>query len=468
MMCALLQRRLATAGLLVVVVGGCAAPGSREGVIAESAGLMAPAPRFAPDGPDAEEYGASDGFPTGDRTTFFRIPFLVGSHSQLDQLFEGRLVRRADRPSRLGRAPSEPVLQYYYQGAAADLNRYLSRNPATGLLIARGETILVERYQYGRNDRHRFTSWSMAKTVTSMLVGIAIAEGRIRSVDDPASVYVPGLAGTEYGRTSLRHLLQMASGVRFTEVYSGRDDVARLARETFLQMGAGGVEAVTPFNERAVPAGTKFSYASVETQVLGLVLRSAVGRPVADYLAEKIWRPMGAEADATWLVDHAGQESTYCCINAVLRDYARLGLLLAHDGNWNGRRIIPAAWIHEATSVRPDQAHLKPGVATPFFGYGYQTWIFPGDRRMFALLGVRGQTIMVDPANRLVMVHTAVRKQPAGGGATEVGALWRAVVTTLAISSYRPPASSAPDVTRRSSGRTASPGRTGAAAGLPL
>ncbi|HEV8583605.1 MAG TPA: serine hydrolase [Methylomirabilota bacterium] len=363
--------------------------------------------------------------------TFFTVPYLVGSHSNLDRVFEARTVRRADRPSPLGRAASEPVIQYYYQGAAADLDLYLLRNPTTGLLIARGDQILVERYQYGRNDAHRFTSWSMAKTVTAMLVGIAIAEGRIRSVDDQASAYVPGLAGTEYGRTSLRHLLQMSSGVKFTEVYSGRDDVAKLARETFLQLGTGGVEAVTPFNERSVPSGTKFSYASVETQVLGLVLRSAIGRPVADYLSEKIWRPIGAEADATWIVDKSGQESTYCCINAVLRDYARLGLLLAHDGNWRGKQIIPAAWIQDATTVRPDQGHLKPRVATPFFGYGYQTWILPGERRTFALLGVRGQTIMVDPATKLVMVHTAVRKQAGGGSATEIGPLWRAVVSAV-------------------------------------
>src|SRR5205814_861117 len=404
-----LQRRLGTAGLLAVVVGGCAAPGSREGVIAESAGLMGAAPRFAPDGPDAEEYGASDGFPTGDRTTSFSTPFLVGSHSELDRIFESRLVRAGDTPSRLARAPSEPVVQYYFQGAAADLDLYLLRNPTTGLLVARDDTILVERYQYGRNDRHRFTSWSMAKTVTSMLVGIAIAEGRIRSVDDPAAAYVPGLVGTEYGRTSLRDLLQMSSGVRFVENYSGRDDVAQLARDTFLLRGPGGVEAVTRFNDRAVPAGTKFSYASVETQVLGLVLRNAVRRPVAEYLSEKIWRPIGAEADATWLVDRAGQEATYCCMNAVLRDYARLGLLLAHDRNWRGRRIVPTAWIREATTVRPEPGHLKPGVATPFLGYGYQTWILPGDRRMFLLSGVRGQAILIDPASRLVLVHTAVR-----------------------------------------------------------
>ena len=420
--------RWCSAVLLAALVAGCAAHDA--GGVAPSA-AAAPAPRFSLDGPEAEEYGAAAGFPIGDRRTFFTIPFLVGPHSNLDQVFEARLIPRADTPSRLVRAASEPVIQYYYQGAAADLDLYLLRNPTTGLLIARDDTILVERYQYGRNDRHRFTLWSMAKTVTSMLIGIAIAEGRIRSVDDLAASYVPGLSDTEYGRTSLRHLLQMSSGVRFVEDYSGRDDVARLAADTFRQVGAGGVEAVTPFNQRIVAAGTKFSYASVETQVLGLVLRNAVGRPVAEYLSEKIWKPIGAEADATWLIDRAGQEATFCCINAVLRDYARLGLLLAHDGNWRGRQIIPAAWVEEATRVHPEQNHLKPGVARPHLGYGYQVWILPGERRMFVLAGVRGQAIVVDPADRLVMVHTAVRKQAGGGSATEIIALWRAVVNTL-------------------------------------
>src|SRR4030095_10139619 len=137
----------------------------------------------------------------------------------------------------------------------------LSRYPTTGFLVARGETILVERYQYGRTDRHRFTSWSMAKTVTAMLIGIAIDEGRIRSVDDLAAVYVPALAGTEYGRTSLRHWRP-----GFTP-----DDVLQLILDTYARLGPGGVGAVTSFNDRERPAGTKFSYASVETQVLGLV-----------------------------------------------------------------------------------------------------------------------------------------------------------------------------------------------------
>lgn len=363
--------------------------------------------------------------------TYFRPPFLVGSQTHLDEIFEGRLVRRAREASSLARAASEPDIRYVFGDRSFTLDDYLARHPITGLLVARDNTILVERYQYARTDRDRFTSWSMAKTVTAMLIGIAIEEHRIRSVDDVAAAYVPALAGTEYGRTPLRHLLQMSSGVRFVEDYSGRDDVARLAADTFMRLGAGGVDAVTPFNTRAVPAGTTFSYASAETEVLGLVLRAAIGRPVADDLRDKIWQPMGAEADATWLVDRSGQEATYCCLNAVLRDWARLGLLLAHDGAWRGRRIIPAAWVHDATRVHPDQPYLAPGRATRFFGYGYQTWIFPGERRMFALLGVRGQAIYVDPASRLVLVLTAVRKQPTGAGGAETTALWRSLVDDL-------------------------------------
>jgi len=193
-----------------------------------------------------------------------------------------------------------------------------------------------------------------------------------------------------------------------------------------LQNGPGGVEAVKPYNERARWSGALFSYASVETQVLGLVLRSVVGRPVAEYFRDRIWEPIGAEADATWIIDASGQEATYCCLNAVLRDYARLGLLLAHDGRLGDRQIIPEEWLHAATTIAPDDWHLKRVWDRTGFGYGYQTWIFPGERRMFALIGAHGQAIYVDPASRLVMVHTAVREQ-ADDPNEETIALWRSV-----------------------------------------
>jgi CubicO group peptidase (beta-lactamase class C family) len=391
------------------------------------AGCAAAGPRFAAEGPDAEAYGARAGYPP---RAVYRPNFFVGMFSHYDQLYEGRHIPRAAVPWALGRAAAEPALRYEHEGKTRTLDDYLARNPTTGLLIAQGDTILVERYQYARTDRHRLVSFSMSKTVTAMLIGIAIAEGRIRSVDDPAERYVPELAGTEYGRTSLRHLLNMASGVRFIERYTGTDDSARLWAETVAQVGPGGVAVVKPYNERLRRPGTGFSYASVETQVLGLVLRGAVGRPMTEYLHEKIWAPMGAEADATWLIDRAGQEAAYCCINAVLRDYARFGLVLAHDGRRGDRQLIPRDWLLAATTVAADDWHLKPYAATSFYGYGYQTWILPGERRMFVALGVHGQAIFVDPASRLVMVHTAVSTNVTDL-LLEARALWSAAVAML-------------------------------------
>jgi CubicO group peptidase (beta-lactamase class C family) len=414
--------------VLLVCVGACAPPATKTSdtpIAGEE-----PRPSFAPGGPDAEEFGASMGYPKGNPATFRSTRSRVGSFSHLDEIFRGRLIHKAPSPSRLVRV-AEPRITWTFRGAELTLDDYLSRNPTTGLLIARGDTIFVERYQYGRTDRDRFTSWSMAKTVTAMLVGIAIDEGRIRSVDDLAAVYVPALAGTEYGRTSLRHLLQMSSGVRFNEDFSPgflTEDVIQIILDTFMRVGPGGLGAVTSFNDRERPAGTKFSYSSVETLVLGFVLAHAIGQPVAEYLQEKIWQPMGAEADATWLVDNSGQEATHCCLNAVLRDYARLGLLLAHDGDWRGRQVIPAAWVREATTVHLDQPHVWPGTATANAGYGYQTWIIPGERRMFLLWGAYGQRIYVDPRSKLVMVNTAVHKLVDPSPLREMNALWSALV----------------------------------------
>src|SRR5262245_44929896 len=387
--------------------------------------------RFDAGGHDAEAYGASAGYPRGDRTTFKDVRFLVGSHSHLDDIFPSRLIRKALVPSHLVRV-AEPRITYDFAGASLTLDDYVARTPTTGLLVARENTILVERYRYGRTDRHRFASASMAKTVTAMLVGIALAEGHIGSIDDLAAVYVPELAGTEYGRTSLRHLLQMSSGVRYTEEYSGADDHARFTAATYLGLGPGGATAVKAFNDRVAPAGTRFSYASTESQVLGLVLRAATAQPVAEYLQAKLWQEIGTEADASWLIDNSGQESTYTGLNAVLRDYARLGLPLAHDGNWQGRQLIPASWIVDATTVRADQPHLRPGIADPIFGYGYQTWILPGARRMFMLWGARGQRIFVDPERRLVLVNTAVHKLSFDPRLlAESGALWSGLVRQL-------------------------------------
>ncbi|UPK08372.1 serine hydrolase [Bradyrhizobium sp. 170] len=394
-------------------------------------GVAAPGPVFSDTGPDAPAYGAAAGFPVGTRATASQIENLVGTYSHFDEMFHSRQIRRATTPWLFKRAP-EPVISYTFGPERRSIADYLSHNPTTGLLIAKDDTILYEHYQYGRTDRDRFLSQSMAKTITAMLIGIAVSEGKIKSIDDPVSAYVPGLAGAEYGKTSIRDLLHMSSGVAFSENYDGKDDIARLSLDLFGQPGKDPVASVAQFNTRAVPPGTKWHYASIETEILGLVLRSATGVPIADYLHDRIWDAIGAEGDAAWAIDGTGQEIAFCCFNATLRDYARLGRLLAHDGAWEGRQLIPRQWVLDATTVKPADGYLAPGIANPYFGYGYQVWIFPGEQRRFALFGIRGQTILVDPASKLVMVHTAVRRKPSDPASyAEPLALWFGVLGQL-------------------------------------
>ena len=357
---------------------------------------LAAAPVFSDTGPDAAAYGAPD-FPVGQRGAQQPQANLVGTYSHYDRLYKYHRVAK----------------------------------PKTRSKLARGHEILFERYCYARTDRDRLVSHSMAKTVTAMLLGIAIAEGAIHSIDEPAEKYVPELAGTEYGETSLRALLHMSSGVAFRENYEDRDaDNARLGRALFGEGSSGPARAVAMFDTREAPPGTRFNYAGVETEVLGLVIANAVHMPLAHYLETRIWQPKGAEADAIWSIDATDHEAAYCCISATLRDWGRIALLLAHDGRWNGRQIIPRQWLLDATRVAPGDDYLAPGRATRFYGYGYQVWIFPGERRQFALLGIHGQAIFVDPKAKLVLVHTAVRLKPSNDPqAAELRALWRALVT---------------------------------------
>ena len=195
----------------------------------------------------------------------------------------------------------------------------------------------------------------------------------------------------------------MSSGIKFLEEYSETDDNATLNDKTYRQQGKGGADAVAEFRTRENPPGTKFHYVSADTQVLALVLRAAVGRPLAEYLSEKIWQPMGAEADASWNVDAAGQEIGFIGISATLRDWGRFGLLLANDGALNGRQIIPAAWVRAATT--PDAPHLKYGTAAGTAGFGYEIWLIDREAPRFALLGQRGQSVFIDRATKLVIVH---------------------------------------------------------------
>ncbi|HEY7241676.1 MAG TPA: serine hydrolase, partial [Burkholderiales bacterium] len=370
-------------------------------------------------------------------------PKLVDLFSRMDEFHAARGVKKPGKPRELKRAPSPEIEKL--------VNAFMNAHPNTGLLVLKGDTVLAERYQYGRNAQNRFDSASVAKTVLGMLIGFALDEKKIRSLDDRAEQYVPELKGHAYGETSIRDLLTMSSGIAFTEAdLSTRSEGRRLIDNTLFQKTEGGVDAVKEFDRREAPAGTRFNYASADTEVLGLVLAKATGQPVATYLSEKIWQPMGAEANATWLVDKGGYEATYCCLNATLRDFARFGMLLASYGVRDGKQIIPAGWVKAATTA--SAPHLAVGAATKYNGYGYQTWIL-GDGRprgnaihgggapavtlaestMFGAFGLRGQAIFVDGASKLVVVHTAV--WPDGSDQAERAAQFELWFTLLAKTS---------------------------------
>jgi CubicO group peptidase (beta-lactamase class C family) len=387
--------------------------------------LAAADPVFTAGGPDAAAYGQAEGYPVQHSGIVTPQRLLVGAHSHFDTLWPSHPIAAADQPAPLRRAANEATATYIYDGVGQTLDSYLAHQPVTGLLIARDDTILFEHYQYGRTDRDRVLSQSMAKTVTAMLLGIAVSEGRIRSIDETVATYVPELAGTAYGETPIRALLHMASGVAFSETYDGADDIAKLGRALFVGAEPA-TAALAQFDRREVPPGTRFHYASSETEVLGLVVQRATGQSLASYLQRRVWQPMGAEAEARWVTDRDGKEVGYCCFNATLRDWARFALVLAHDGAWNGRQIIPRQWVMDATSV---EAPYLAARSQGGYGYGYQVWLVPGGGRQFALLGIHGQTILVDPASHLVLVQTAVRVKASGDpAARETRALWSALV----------------------------------------
>ncbi|PDS75669.1 serine hydrolase [Rhizobium sp. L43] len=386
-------------------------------------------PVFSPTGPNASAYGETLGYPIGPPLKLQSN--MVGNYSHADKLDPTHRVA-ASKPSLLARAPQELELSYTFRGQPHTLQDYLDRNPTTSLLIARDDTILFEHYQYGRTDRDRFYSQSMAKTITGMLIGIAINEGAIHSIDDLAQTYVPALTGKVLGQTTIRALLQMSSGIQFGQDYGGSDDDAKLSRLLFSRSDLSTSQAVSEFNVRAAPPGTQWHYANIDPEVLGLVLTQATHMTVAEYLQSRIWQPMGAEDDADWVVDRSGQEIAYCCFSATARDYARFALMLAHNGAWNGKQIVPKQWILDATQPVTAGSPLAIDQGTHPWGYGYLVWLMPAPRRTFVMEGVEGQRIFIDAATHLVLVHTAVRLKPTHDvGDSELVALWRALLQQM-------------------------------------
>lgn len=273
------------------------------------------------------------------------------------------------------------------------LEDFMIEQKVAGLLILQDGKIRLERYALGHGESNRWSSLSVAKSVTSTLVGAAIKDGYIKSVDDYVTDYIPDLKGSAYDSVKIRHLLTMTTGIRWSENYTDPNgDIARFSTDPIEP----GMNATVSYMRRLPPEaepGKKFLYSTGETHLLGVLVSSATNQTLAHYLSSKIWIPYGMEKNATWTLDRTGQELAGCCLQMTLRDFARFGQFVLEDGRINGKSIVPNDWFKTATKI---QVPLWPGG-----GYGYGWWIFNGSS--FDALGIYGQRIHVDPSRRLVI-----------------------------------------------------------------
>lgn len=341
------------------------------------------------------------------RITLFTETHRVENFRAMDRVFPARKVPREGSVWAFDADPRPLPATYGYAGAERALAAFLDRTVTTGLIVVHGGAITHEAYRLGADESSPFTSWSVAKSVVSALIGIAAEEGHITSIRDSIGAHVPELADSAYGEVPIEDALTMSSGVGFDEDY---DNPLSDVNMVFIQAIAlrVPVEQTLARLQRVRPTGTFNDYVSSDTMALALVLESATGMPLAHYLAARLWGPMGAEAPAYWNTDLLGREFGLCCLNATLRDWARFGRLFLEGGEREGRQIIPAAWV--AASVNPTAPHLQPGqnpASSWTFGYGYKWWVPDDPQGDFVAIGAWGQYVYIDPVREVVIVKTS-------------------------------------------------------------
>ncbi|MBC35732.1 MAG: serine hydrolase [Bacteroidetes bacterium] len=287
-----------------------------------------------------------------------------------------------------------------------EIQTYLDSSFTTGLLIVQNDSLAYEYYNLGHSESNPHIAWSVSKSVLSALIGIAIEEGKIKSIEENIEVYVPELIGSGYEGVKIKDILQMSTGVRFVEDYGDMNsDINRWGRD-FALGNSQDKFASSLENERE--PGTYHHYVSINTHVLGMLLVRTTGMNISEYMSEKLWNPIGAEFGAYWLIDDSGMEMALGGLNACLRDFAKVGMLYLHEGNWQGQQLVPRAWIK--ASVTPDASHLMPGTrdnSAHLFGYGYQWWIPEGNEGEFLGIGVYNQYLYVNPTTKTVIVKNS-------------------------------------------------------------
>ena len=318
------------------------------------------------------------------------------------EIFPTRRVPHGEFVHVLPEADDGLAIRFEIDGAIHDLDSYIDAYRVTGVLVIREGAVLLERYAHGREQDDHWASFSVAKSLTSTLVGAAIRDGHIKGLDAPITRYLPELKGSAYEGVSVRQLLTMTSGVAWNEDYGDPEsDVARLFATPSDEQGVSPIISYMRRLPRAQPPGERFNYSTGETELAGLLVSSATGRRLSDYLSEKIWAPFGMEDAAYWQLHEDGHETGGCCLNMTLRDYGRFGQFFLEDGRIDGVPILPEGWVEQATRPQVDLNDQQ--------GYGFQWWT---RGNTFQALGIFGQMILVDPELALVIVLNAAWPNP--------------------------------------------------------
>ena len=317
-------------------------------------------------------------------------------YPNINRIYYTRKIEASSQILELTRAEENlDDFTYVHQGEPKTINDYFDQLNTTGLIVLKNGELVFEKYALGHTEDQTWISFSVAKSVVSMLYGAAIKDGYIKSVDDLASTYLPSLREGAYKDTTIKNILQMASGVKWNEDYEDPESDVASSPIQILDL----IEYMGDLEKLHQP-GTHFNYNTGETNLAGAVLRAAIGNNLSTYLHKKIWQPFGMESEAYWMLDEAdGVEYGGCCINATLRDYARLGLFALNKGTLaTGEQILPEDWMQESTN---------PSSGANY--YGYYWWLRPNNS--YRATGIFGQFIWVDPKEELVVaIHSAWNK----------------------------------------------------------
>lgn len=328
---------------------------------------------------------------------------------QLDAFFLTRTVKAGPRAHEL---PAGKPLAAFGAGGEREqyLDQFMKDQRVHGVLVLQDGQVLLERYTSPQNASTRWNSFSVSKSVTSTLVGAAMKDGYIKSLDDDVTRYIKELRGSAYDGVTVRQLLTMTSGVKWNEDYTDpKSDVAQM----YAQPADPGFDMTTSYVRklpREAAPGTKWVYKTAETNLVGVLVAEATGKPLAEYLSEKIWKPYGMERDAEWMIDDVGHEQGGCCLAMTLRDYGRFGQFVLDGARVAGKSIVADGWLEDAT-----RSHVATGGAGA--GYGYQWWI-RGDGT-FEGRGIYGQTLHIDRARHLVIVINSATEQPTDRAANQ-------------------------------------------------